>query len=192
VKLMVDAVQSINQPPWPGEEASRIAKSLEASDPFWLEEPCGSYDVRGYAMVRESTSISVAGGETLTTPEMFDSFFEAEALDIAQPDATHVGGISDCVQVCLGAHAHGIPVALHAWGTAVCMAANYHIGFAVPNCVILERPALDNPLIPALLTEPFQIKDGQLLPPSAPGLGLHLSEEVLQKFAYRPGSAYQI
>jgi len=192
VKLMVDAVQSINQPPWTGEEASQTAKSLEPYDPFWLEEPCGSFDVNGYALVRKNTSIPVAGGETLTTAEMFKLFFEADALGIAQPDATHVGGISDCFEVCMSGHAHRVPMALHAWGTAVCMAANYHVGFAVPNCLILERPALDNPLIPALLREPFQVQDGHLRPPSAPGLGVELTDEALSRFAYRPGSAYQI
>jgi len=191
-KLMLDAVQSINQPPWTGEEVIAIAKSLEPYDPFWLEEPCGSFDVRGHAALRKNTSIPVASGETLTTAEMFKMFFEAEALGVAQPDATHVGGISECFQVCLLAHQHRVPVALHAWGTAVCMAANYHIGFAIPNCLILERPALDNPLIPALLLEPFKVRNGNLFPCSTPGLGVHLTDEVLSQYAYRPGSAYQI
>src|SRR2546426_6106309 len=105
-KLMLDAVQSINQPPWTAEEAIAIAKSLEAHDPFWLEEPCGSFDIRGHAALRKSTSIPVASGETLTTADMFEMFFEADALGIAQPDATHVGGISECLQVCLLAQRH--------------------------------------------------------------------------------------
>jgi L-alanine-DL-glutamate epimerase-like enolase superfamily enzyme len=191
-RLMLDAVQGINQPPWTAEEAAATAKRLEPYDPFWLEEPCGSFDIAGYAAVRKSTSIPVAGGETLTGVEMFKTFFEADALGIAQPDATHVGGITECQEVCLLAHRHRVPVALHAWGTAVCMAANYHVGFAIPNCLILERPALDNPLIPALLEEPFRVSHGSLLPPSAPGLGVRLTDEVLSQFAYRPGSAYQI
>jgi L-alanine-DL-glutamate epimerase-like enolase superfamily enzyme len=192
VKLMVDAVQSINQPPWTGEEACHTAKTLEPYDPFWLEEPCGSFDINGYALVRKTTSIPVAGGESLTTAESFKMFFEADALGIAQPDATHVGGISDCFQVCLLGHERQVPMALHAWGTAICMAANYHVGFAVPNCLILERPALDNPLIPALLREEFRVQEGYLRPPSAPGLGVELTEETLTRYAYRPGSAYQI
>jgi len=192
VKLMVDAVQSINQPPWTGEEASQTAKSLEPFDPFWLEEPCGSFDINGYALVRKNTSIPVAGGESLTSAEMFKLFFDADALGIAQPDATHVGGISDCFQVCLMGHQVQVPMALHAWGTAICMAANYHVGFAVPNCLILERPALDNPLIPALLREPFQVAVGHLHAPTAPGLGVELTDETLTRYAYRPGSAYQI
>ncbi len=191
-RLMLDAVQSINQPPWTGPEAIAIAKSLEPFDPFWLEEPCGCFDISGYAALGKSTSISIAGGETLTTADMFEKFFEADALGIAQPDATHVGGISECFQVCQLAQRHRVPVALHAWGTAVCMAANYHLGFAIPNCLILERPALDNPLIPALLLEPFNVREGALLPSSAHGLGVQLTDDVLSRYAYRPGSAYQI
>jgi L-alanine-DL-glutamate epimerase-like enolase superfamily enzyme len=113
--------------------------------------------------------------KSLTTAESFKLFFDADALGIGQPDATHVGGISDCLQVCLLGHERQVPMALHAWGTAICMAANYHVGFAVPNCLILERPALDNPLIPALLREEFQVRDGYLRPPSAPVLALNLA-----------------
>ncbi len=191
-KLMLDAVQSINQPPWPAEQAIAIGKTLEPFNPYWLEEPCGSFDAQGYAQVRRHLVIPIAGGETLTTVESFATFFEQGSLSIAQPDATHVGGISECIKVCALAHRHRLPVALHAWGTAVCMAANYHVGFAIPNCLILERPAVDNPLIGSLLREPFNIRGGWLQPPTAPGLGVELTEKTLRHYAYRPGTAYQV
>ena len=60
------------------------------------------------------------------------------------------------------------------------MMANYNVGFAVPNCLILERPALFNPLHSALLVEPFEMIDGFALPPRGPGLGVVFKDEVLQ------------
>jgi L-alanine-DL-glutamate epimerase-like enolase superfamily enzyme len=192
VKLMVDAVQSISLPPWTAEEAVRTGRELEPLRPFWFEEPCGSGDVPGYTTLRRSLNITIAGGESLTTAEHFQRFFEAEALGIAQPDATHVGGISECKTVCTLARNGGIPVALHAWGSAVSLAANYHVGFASPNCIILERPVLNNPLVESLLLDRFKVQGGFLHPPSAPGLGVKLDEAVTRQFLYRPGSAYQI
>jgi L-alanine-DL-glutamate epimerase-like enolase superfamily enzyme len=117
--------------------------------------------------------------------------FEADALSIAQPDATHVGGISECLQVCLLAHQHRLPVALHSWGGGGAGGQLSH-RFCDPQLPDSGTTALDNPLIPALLREPFNVRDGNLLPSSAPGLGVQLTDEVLSQYAYRPGSAYQI
>jgi L-alanine-DL-glutamate epimerase-like enolase superfamily enzyme len=192
VKLMADAVQSIELEPWSAEEAVRVGKELEPFAPFWLEEPCGSGDIPGYATVRKALGITIAGGESLTTAEHFARFFHAGALGIAQPDATHVGGITECRKVCGLALQKGVPVALHAWGSAVSLAANYHVGFSTPNCVILERPALNNPLVQELLLDGFHVREGLLYPPSAPGLGIKLDDAVAKKFPYRPGSAYQM
>lgn len=192
VKIMVDAVQSIGFPPWTAEEAVCTGRELEPLRPFWLEEPCASGDIPGYATVRRNLNITIAGGESLTTAEHFQRFFEAQALGIAQPDATHVGGISECKRVSELARQNGIPVALHAWGSAVSLAANYHVGFASSNCIILERPALSNPLVQNLLLDRFNVHEGFLHPPSAPGLGVELNDAVARRFPYQSGSAYQI
>jgi D-galactarolactone cycloisomerase len=142
--------------------------------------------------VRRCLNFAVAGGESLTTAEHFQRFFEAEALGIAQPDATHVGGITECKKICDLALQRGIPVALHAWGSAISLAANYHVGFSTPNCIVLERPALNNPLVQDLLLQAFEVREGLLYPPSTPGLGIKFDDVIAGRFPYRPGSEYQI
>jgi L-alanine-DL-glutamate epimerase-like enolase superfamily enzyme len=46
-----------------------------------------------------------------------------------------------------------------------------------------------NPLQTELFVEPLVVEEGYVLPPQAPGLGIALTEEVLSKYRYVPGSA---
>ena len=65
-----------------------------------------------------------------------------------------------------------VPLAMHVWGCGIGMMANYHAGFASQTCEWLEHPAVGNPLRDALLAEPLTIVDGNILLPTAPGLGV--------------------
>ena len=69
----------------------------------------------------------------------------------------------------------------------VLLAPNYHLAFATPSCWILEYPTWEYPLIQELFVEPLRIEDGYAYPPTTPGLGIHLPDEVRKKYAYRGG-----
>lgn len=185
VELMLDAVQGHDAEPWTSAEAIRVAHALEEFDIRWLEEPCAADDYAGYARVRKHTKIPISGGESTTSLHEFRSFFEAEALDIAQPDASHAGGIAATRRIAELAHAHHVEVAYHSWGSSVILAANYHLAFTTPNCKTVEYPTWGNPLRDALFSEPLQIEKGYVYPPTAPGLGVDLSEEVRREYAFR-------
>ena len=187
VQLMVDAVQGHNPAPWSSAQALASARAIEEFRPAWLEEPCAAYDYDGYAEVRQGTTIPIAGGESSTMLYEFRHFFDRAALDVAQPDAVHAGGILECLRIAALAEASGVRIAPHAWGSAVCLLANYHFAFAARNCAYVEYPTFGNPLRDALLAEPLRIEDGYLLPPQAPGLGVQLSDDVRERYPFRPG-----
>ena len=186
VRLAVDAVQGHNPEPWTAAEAIRVARAIAEFDLAWFEEPCANYDYDGYAAVRRAGGIPVSGGESSSTIHEFRHFFDRQALDIAQPDAVSAGGIGECLRIAALAQAHGVQVNPHAWGTAACNLANYHFGFAVPNCGLLEYPTYGNPLRDALLVEPLRIVDGCLEPPTAPGLGVRLTDEIRETYRDSP------
>jgi L-alanine-DL-glutamate epimerase-like enolase superfamily enzyme len=186
ITLMVDAVQGHNPRPWSAAQALASARAIEEFEPAWLEEPCAAYDYQGYAEVRRGTTIPIAGGESSTMVHEFRHFFDAEALDVAQPDAVHAGGILECLRIAALAEVAGVRIAPHAWGSAVCLLANYHAGFATRNCAYVEYPTFGNPLRDELLVEPLRIEDGYLLPPRAPGLGVRLPEDLPSRYPYRP------
>ena len=134
-----------------------------------------------------ATSIPISGGETSYGVHEFAHFFRAGALDIAQPDACTSGGISECLRIADTAQAAGVRVAPHAWGSAATVMANLHWAFVHPAVMIQEYPTWGYPLRDALMAEPLRIEDGHLLAPTAPGLGVELTDAHLADYAFIEG-----
>lgn len=187
--LALDAVQSFNLRPWSVKQAVRMLQMLEPHNLTWAEEMLPPYDPLPYAELRRLSPVAISGGEGITTAAQFEQWLRAGAFDLAQPDATIIGGIGEARRACEAAAAHGVQVAMHVWGAAPALAANYQLAFTIPNCVILERPIMHNPLETELMTEPLVVENGQVRPPTAPGLGVHLSAEVKEKYRYVAGTA---
>ncbi len=187
--LAVDAVQNFNPQPWSVKQALDLLDQLAPYHLAWAEELLPPFDPEPYAELRTRSKVHISGGEGITTSAAFAQWLRAGAFDIAQPDATIVGGIGEARRVCELAAAQHVRVAMHVWGSGPTMMANYHLGFTQPNCFILERPLMRNPLEVETLVEPLKITDGYILPPTAPGLGVELSAAVKARYPYRRGSA---
>ena len=147
------------------------------------------FDPEPYAELRRMTSTPISGGEGITTASQFEQWIRIGAFDMAQPDATIIGGIGEARRACEIARANDVRVAVHVWGSAPTIMANYHLAFTQPNCVWLERPVMGNPLEEEMMVEPLRVDQGHVLPPTAPGLGVTLTPELKAKYPYVPGSA---
>ena len=186
--LAIDAVQNYNPRPWSVKEAARMLRILEPFNLAWAEEMLPPFDPQPYAELRRATTTPISGGEGITTATQFEQWLRADAFDLAQPDATIIGGIGEARRACEAAASRGIPVAVHIWGSAPTLAANIHLALATPNCIWVEHPVLGNPLESELFVEPLVIRDGYVQPPTAPGLGIRLPQEVRDKYRFVPGS----
>jgi len=187
--LAVDAVQNFNLQPWSVKQAVTLLDALAPARIAWAEEFLPPFDPAPYVELRQRSAVHISGGEGITTSMVFGHWLAAGAFDIAQPDPTIVGGISEARRVCEAAALAHVRVAMHVWGSGPTLMANYHLGFTMPNCFILERPFMDNPLDTETLVEPFELLDGCVEPPTAPGLGVLLTDEVKARYPYEPGSA---
>jgi D-galactarolactone cycloisomerase len=143
--LMVDAVQGSMAVPWAVAVSKRIAKQLEAYNVLWFEEPCSTEDISGYADVRSSTSVSIAGAESVPTAHAFKPFLDQGALDILQFDIA-TSGFTEGSRIASLAAAYRKPVAIHSWGTIVSMLAGVNMALTLPNCAITEYCFTDQPL----------------------------------------------
>ncbi len=192
IGLAADAAQGLDQSPWPVKTAIEIARSLEPYNLLWIEEPAEVTNYAGFAEIRRQIGIPVAGGETVTSLVEAESYLRAGALDIFQPDAALIGGIGVLRHVAQMCERHFIPIAIHSWSGGAGMMGTVHAAFASRNCSILELSTVPNPLRDEVLTEPLRLHDGTLAAPTAPGLGIHLPDDLEERYPYRPGSVYRI
>jgi L-alanine-DL-glutamate epimerase-like enolase superfamily enzyme len=183
--LMIDAVQGAVAVPWSMGVARKLAHDLEPFSPAWLEEPVQIENLDGWASVRGSTSINVAGAESIPTAFAFRPYLERGAFDILQFDIA-TSAFTEGLRIGHLAAVHGVPVALHSWGTIVSIMAGIHMALVMPNCAITEYNFTKHPLNDLLLAEPIKIEDGHVAAPRAPGLGLRFDPEWVKQYPYTP------
>lgn len=168
--------------------ARAVLKALEPHDIFFFEEPLHYSNLEGYAELCRSTAIPVAGGECLTTREEFRQYAKIDGFGIAQPDASYTG-IGAFLDIARMFAVNQKRVATHAWSAGVGVMENIHAAFACPNVAILELPPLAGPLHTEIYTDGgYRFKDGYILPPEAPGLGVRLTEQTKKKYPFIRGS----
>ncbi|EWY41844.1 hypothetical protein N825_24325 [Skermanella stibiiresistens SB22] len=187
IQIMVDAVMGSHPKPWDRKTAIRFAKAIDRYDITWLEEPCAADDYEGLAEVRRESPVPISGGETTFGLIEFGHFLKAGSLDIVQPDACTSGGMLECMRIAAAASLFGVRVAPHAWGSGATVMANVHWSFTQPNIMVQEIPTWGFPLRDALLVEPIRFDGGHILPPTAPGLGLKLTQEIRDAYPWRGG-----
>ena len=89
VPFMVDANQQWDRP-----TAMRFGRVLEQFNLVWIEEPLDAYDAEGHAQLAQALDTSVATGEMLSSVAEHISLIENRSVDIIQPDAPRIGGIT--------------------------------------------------------------------------------------------------
>ncbi|MBX2880362.1 MAG: mandelate racemase/muconate lactonizing enzyme family protein [Granulosicoccus sp.] len=164
--------------------AIRLAKRLEPYDPLWFEEPCPPDQTEAIGRVAANTSIPVATGERLTTKQEFHQALKA-GVNILQPDVGRSGGIWETKKIAQIAELYNAQIAPHIYCGPVAHAAAAQVGFSSPSFLILETIQTD--FHDAILHQPLRWEEGYLLPPTEPGLGITLNEDVVEAHPYSSG-----
>jgi len=171
-------------------EAIRLGHALEEYGLRWYEEPVVPEDLAGYRELRQALRIPIAGGENEHSLFGFREFLGARCVDIAQPDIGSAGGFTACRHIVALAHAHGVQVNPHVWGSAIAQAASVQLIAAVPvahHSVFAQEPILEydrssHPFREQLVAEPLQQQNGWVTVPSRAGLGVQVDRTVLDRY----------
>lgn len=178
VGLAVDANNA-----WTPSVALQFMRDVESLKISWLEEPVGTEDLDGSAMVAQHLATPVAGYETETGLGGFRELIARRAVDIVQPDAIWTGGITESRKIAAMAQAYGLPVIPHVFSSAVSSIANMHLIAALPNAGLLEFDQNPNPLREELFEEPIAPgPDGTVALPQRPGLGVSLNQATVDRY----------
>ena len=165
--------------------AIRVAKILEPYDPFWFEEPVPPENVDEMARVAAHTSIPIATGERLLTKYEFVEVLHKQAAQIIQLDVGHCGGILESKKIAGMAEGHYAMIAPHMYCGPVAAAAAVQLATCSPNFLAQEFNSAE--LHSALLKTPIRFENGFITPPTAPGLGVELDEDVVAEQRFVPG-----
>jgi L-alanine-DL-glutamate epimerase-like enolase superfamily enzyme len=164
VPLMVDANQQWDRP-----TAMRVSKALEEFDLVWIEEPLDAYDAEGHAELARSLTTAVATGEMLTSVAEHNELLRHRAVDILQPDAPRIGGITQFLKLATLAEHAGVGLAPH-----FAMEIHVHLAAAYPAEPWVEHFDWLYPLF----NERLEIGGGRMHLSGRPGLGITLSEQA--------------
>ena len=164
--------------------ALRLARQLEGFDPLWFEEPTQPDQPEEMAKVTHQTTIPIATGERLTTISEFAALARYGAAAIWQPNLGRCGGITAAKKIAAIAEANGCQIAPHLYSGPILGAANIQLASTLPNLLIAEGIQDWTGFHADLLTTPIRWEDGTVIPPTGPGLGVELDEDVARAHPY--------
>jgi D-galactarolactone cycloisomerase len=191
LEIMVDLNQGWRMPgdiaPGLGPQAARaVVDQLAELAVLWVEEPLPSQDLAGMRMLRQSGGRRLAGGEMAESFGELRRALEADALDVLQPDVVLALGISGArtlADLALRSNRWFTP---HTWTNGIGLLANLHLVCGVGGGPFVEFPYDPPGWTPArrdfMLAEPVAIdRDGMLVVPDRPGLGVVLDEAAVAR-----------
>jgi len=175
---------------WDYETGLKVARALEKSGAYWLEEPYARDDYLSPAKLAREVEIPITGGEGYKGIEPFRQCLLNKTYDILQPEGAGSGGILTCRKVAVMAEAFHVPCILH--GTMGLMLAGWlqsslAIGSEWQEVALIFPPMLPEeqwaPSLKVLKSkELFKIQNGEILAPEFPGIGLDVDEEALNRY----------
>ncbi|MEV6773826.1 mandelate racemase/muconate lactonizing enzyme family protein [Nocardia sp. NPDC051030] len=163
VPLMVDANQQ-----WDRTTARRMCRSFEPLRLEWIEEPLDAHDFTGHAHLSQAFDTPIATGEMLSSVAEHTELLRA-GIDIAQPDAPRVGGITRFLEIMSLAGREKLILAPH-----FLMEVHVHLAAAYPLESWVEHFEWFDPLF----DERLDIRDGRMHLSGRPGLGVSISEQA--------------
>ncbi len=167
--------------------ARRIGKAIEQYRPFWYEEPVLAENIPALAEIRRDVDIPIVTGEELYTKFEFREVFEKRAADIINPDVCNVGGILELKEIAAMAEPYFVVVSPHNYNsTTLGLAATLQVSAHIPNFLITEYFVNLEEFGRDIAITPFEVENGYIRVPEAPGIGIDLDEDALAKYPYQP------
>ena len=181
IKLMIDV-----QYRWlNADEALPVVKEWKDFDIYFLETPVWTDDIKSYARMHDEAPMKIAAGEWLSTRYEFEDLIVNGKIDVAQPDVGRCGGLTESKIIADMSQKYNRIIVPHCWKTSISISATAHFAFNTPNCAFIEYlpPQLCVEVLrKELATEGFEFKDGKILPPTKPGLGIELNKDAIKKY----------
>jgi mandelate racemase len=168
IKLMVDFNQGLSLG-----DAIRRCHALDDQDLYWFEEPIVYDNLAGYVQLANQLDTPLQIGENFYGPRDLYKAIRAGASDYVMPDLMRIGGVSGWLRSTPIAAAAGIQVSTHLYPEVAA-----HLMRVTETAHWLEWQDWAYPI----LKEPFVLKNGTLLIPDVPGIGIEWDEKAISRY----------
>ena len=169
VTLMVDFNQALSV----AEALKRGRMIDDEGGVTWIEEPVRADDFAGNARIAREIATPIQIGENFMGPEQMAQALAAGACDYVMPDAERIGGVTGWMRAAALAQGAGVEMSSHLFPEVSC-----HLMAATPTAHWLEYVDWAD----AVLAEPLRVKDGHVMVPDAPGIGLKWDEKAVKQY----------
>jgi len=177
--LMIDCGWNVK---WDVMTAVRRVQAFEEFDLTWIEEPLGAWDPEGYANLRSKTTSLIAYGEKEWNIDGFERILATGTVDVVGIDPGRAEGLTGFKRAAERIEFYKRQANAHAWSSAICSAVSLAMSFSSPAFKLFEFKPLRNPMQHELVAEPFEQVNGWIYPPTKPGLGIEVIEEVVDRY----------
>jgi len=169
VTLMVDFNQALSV----AEALARGRMIDEEGGVLWIEEPVRADDFSGCNKVRREVRTPIQIGENFMGPEQMAQALAAGACDYVMPDAQRIGGVTGWTRAAALAQAAGLEMSSHLFPEV-----SAHLLAVTPTAHWLEYVDWAD----AILESPFSVREGAVVIPERPGIGIAWNEEAVRRY----------
>jgi L-alanine-DL-glutamate epimerase-like enolase superfamily enzyme len=182
--LMLDVALELTQL----DQLTPFIAILEKLDFKWIEAPFNLENLDDHIALKQLTHIPLGVGDLgMTTCKEFEPYLKANAFDIAQPDISLFGGITEVMALQVLLETQNKRIVPHAYNTDITIAVNSHF-----LCTQIQQEALEYSTSPSLLRQaliknPYSIDTNGMvtIAHEQDGLGIKLNWDIIQSCTIR-------
>ena len=164
-------------------EAALFAQGVEPYRPMFIEDPIPPDNCNAMADMALKTSVPLATGERFINIHEFELLLAKDGAKYVRPDLCVVGGLTASKKIAAIAEAHYAGIVPHNPLGPVSTAACLQLDACIPNFGIQEFPSFyEGSGENEMMVEPFEVVDGCIMIPDAPGIGIELIPDIETRF----------
>ncbi len=158
-----------------------LCREVEQFRPYFIEDPLRCENPDSFKTLRPRVHVPLAAGEQFCSKWEFRQLIEEEWIDYARIDLCIIGGFTEARKISGWCETHYIKIALHNPLGPVSSAACLQLNLATSNFGVQEQPRKTGTVLTDVIPVQPEWKDGYLLPPTLPGLGIEFDREAAKK-----------
>lgn len=163
------------------DDALALGRKMDEGKFVWLEAPMDDTLLEEYSVLRSNLGQSILpAGYNIYSADFIRQGIEQHSWDAGRFDVTVIGGVSRALELMIIANEAGLPIEIQSWGHSLGQVVNLHLMLANERTHYFEAP-MPTQAFEFGMKNVIQLKQGRVLAPQGPGLGIEVDWENLDR-----------